>query len=119
MQSITILGRLGADPERRTSGSGKPYLTFNIAPQQARDEEPTWYSCSAFGQTADLIENYCQKGSLLCVAGELKVRKKDDRTFLNVTVNIVTFGPKPTAGAPAGSPSPSAGSDEYDPFLDA
>lgn len=119
MQSITILGRLGAEPQRRTTTGGKEYVTINVAALQARDEDPTWYSCTAWGQTADVIENYVKKGDLLCLAGELKVKVKDDKTYLNVNINNVTLLPK-GAAAPAGGARPhevEAG-DTYNPFLD-
>ena len=121
MQSITLFGRLGADPERRTTSGGKSYVTFNIAPQQARDEEATWYSCSAFGQAGEVVENFSQKGALICVSGQLKVNVKGDKTYLNVTVNQVTLGPKAGDSAPS-RPAPTQGgaaeNDTYNPFDD-
>jgi single-strand DNA-binding protein len=90
MQSINhvmIMGNLGADPEFRTSKSGKPYCRFRVATNFVRKNEAgekestaTWHRVKVFGKTAENCQTYLKKGCLAIVDGYISnsTYKKSD-----------------------------------------
>jgi len=69
----TILGRLGADPESKTSAAGSAVTRFRIASSVGYgDKKQTlWMACTAFGKTAEFAAKL-KKGDGLLVAGRLQ-----------------------------------------------
>ena len=82
MNSITILGRIGRDPEMRTTASGTQVLSFPVADSKKvrGEEKTTWYECSIFGNRAQSLQQYIRKGDQISVSGshELQTWDKDD-----------------------------------------
>lgn len=81
---VTIVGRLGQDPESRYLQSGTLVVSFSMAADGRRrsGEQPstTWFRVSAFGEQAERIANmvergYIAKGRLLYVEGQFEVRE--------------------------------------------
>lgn len=98
----TGVGRLTRDPEIRKTMSGKSVLSFTIAinrkPSSDNRQEADFISCVAWNRTAELIDQFCRKGSQIGVEGSLRSRNyKDplypDRTVYaqEVQVEMVTF----------------------------
>jgi single-stranded DNA-binding protein len=79
--SITALisGRLVADPERRTGGSGKPYTTAKLL--AAADDESVFCSVIAFSTAADQLAALL-KGDTVALVGRTKPKAwtKDGET---------------------------------------
>ncbi|MDE2303546.1 MAG: single-stranded DNA-binding protein [Sphingomonadales bacterium] len=81
---IAAYGRLGSDPEKRTSQAGKEWARASIAVQlcEARDGEDdapaTWLSIVAFGRVAETLARH-RKGDLVSVAGRLQLNRWTDR----------------------------------------
>jgi single-strand DNA-binding protein len=101
-----VMGNLGADPEMRFAPSGKPVTTFRVAVNNkykdsngVSKEETEWFSIVAWGKTAELCNQYLQKGSLVFVEGRNKTRSWDDngqkRYRTEVVANRVLFLDKP------------------------
>lgn len=82
MNNITILGRIGRDPEMRTTAGGMQVLSFPVADSKKikGEEKTTWYECSIFGKRAESLQNYIRKGEQITVSGthELQTWQKDD-----------------------------------------
>ena len=80
-------GRLGRDPEVRRLQNGDAAVNISIAVgKKWKDknsgemkEQTTWVPVSFFGKTAELVGQYCQKGSHIRVTGEFSVRKYTDK----------------------------------------
>lgn len=80
-------GRLGRDPEVRRLNNGDAAVNISIAVgKKWKDknsgemkEQTTWVPVSFFGKTAELVGQYCQKGSHIRVTGEFSVRKYTDK----------------------------------------
>ena len=72
VNKVTLIGRLGQDPEIRFSGDGKAIATFSVATNESwknKDgevqERTEWTRCTASGATADnYAKPYITKGSL-------------------------------------------------------
>jgi len=83
---VIILGRLGKDPELKSTQTGSSICSFSVATskqwkdkQGQKQEKTEWHSCQAFGKTADICGRYLKKGSLCYVEGELTTRSWDDK----------------------------------------
>ena len=64
MLNITAVGRLGKDPELRTTQSGQEITSFSLGVNVfAKGEQQTvWLKCSIWGKRGDVFRNYCQQG---------------------------------------------------------
>jgi single-strand DNA-binding protein len=93
MNKVTLVGRLGKDPEHQTSQSGKTFCKFSIATNDGYgdNKKTNWHNCTAFGKVADIINQYVKKGSEIAVSGSLDYNKHEDKIYTNVLVNDFTF----------------------------
>lgn len=78
-QSVTVVGRLGRDPEMRYLPSGEPVTSFNIATDRVwndkngqKQKETTWFRVSVFGKQAEIANQYLSKGRMVLVEGRLR-----------------------------------------------
>jgi single-strand DNA-binding protein len=80
MNSVSLIGRFTADPEIRYLDSGKAVAKFSIAVNRNR-EEADYFDVEAWEKTAEVIGQYCKKGSQVGVSGSLhQERWKDKNT---------------------------------------
>ncbi len=76
-----ILGRLGNDPEVRTTQNGTVVASLSIATNDGIGENITteWHRVVVFGKSAEAIQKYTSKGSQLFVEGRLRTNKWQDK----------------------------------------
>jgi single-strand DNA-binding protein len=81
-QEITIIGRLGKDPESRFTPAGQQVTSFSVATDnqytnQAGEKvkETTWFRVAVWGKMAEACNTYLAKGSLVMVSGRLTADK--------------------------------------------
>lgn len=80
MNKIVIIGRLGKDPETRTTTTGKNVVSFSVGVTREFDKEQTdWFRVSAWGKTGEFVQNYLGKGRLVAVAGRMESRSYTDK----------------------------------------
>lgn len=83
LNNIVIMGRLTADPELRTTTSGREVASFTVAVdrdfKQNGETVTDFIRCQAWGQTAVFIGNFFAKGRLICVNGRLQSRDYEDK----------------------------------------
>ena len=95
MNNVTILGRLGADPETTFSKDGKAICKFRVGVTRKFNKEMTdWFSCSSFGKTAELIQQYFKKGNQIALQGEIQFgdyTNKDGVKRYTTTLVVNTF----------------------------
>jgi len=74
---IIIAGNVGKDPEGRFSAAGKQIANFSIAvtDKHGQNENTTWFRCTAFDKTAEVILSYVKRGSMILVDGRIACRK--------------------------------------------
>jgi single-strand DNA-binding protein len=76
INSITIVGRLGGDPEIRTTQSGSTVTKFSLATDRyngkERDKTTDWHRVVCFGQLAENCAKYLAKGRQAAVRGSMK-----------------------------------------------
>ncbi|NMC30737.1 MAG: single-stranded DNA-binding protein [Pelolinea sp.] len=75
---VTIIGRLGKDPELRFTPTGQQVATFPVATDHQYTDHSgqlvkitTWFRVAAWGKMAENCSNYLKKGKLVMVQGEL------------------------------------------------
>ena len=103
LNHIVIMGRLTRDPELRYTQSQTPVVSFTVAVDRdfgGRDggeKQTDFIDCSAWRQTAEFVNKYFHKGSMIVVSGRLQSRKWQDREGNNrinweVSADSVYFG---------------------------
>lgn len=82
MNCITLIGRLGADPDIKFFDSGSNIAKFSIAvdrPTRNSEKQADWFSCEAWGKTAQVIADYCGKGRQIAVTGRVEFESWQDK----------------------------------------
>jgi len=90
INTVTIVGNLGQDPEIRYTASGVPVASFTVAVNEVykgkdgqKVKKVHWFRVSAFQRLAEVVGEYCTKGSKVGVRGQLQQRTRQDSEGLN------------------------------------
>ena len=80
INSVTLVGRAGRDPEVRyfESGTVVAYLTMAVN-RRNRNDEPDWFNLEIWGKQAQVAADYVKKGSLIGITGSFKMDSWKDR----------------------------------------
>ncbi len=91
MNNVTLVGRLTAQPELKTTPTGTELVNFTIADNKSKDK-CYFIDCVAFKNTAQFISKYFNKGSWIGITGEIQTRtyKDKDEKSHKVTEIFVT-----------------------------
>lgn len=120
INSVQLLGHLGADPEARSFSNGGKVVSLRIATSESwkdtntgEDRERTeWHSVSILHEGfARVAEQYLKKGSQVLVEGKLQTRKWQDANGNDrYSTEVVLAGNKcdliMLGGKPGGSQTP-------------
>lgn len=87
LNKVTLIGRLGADPEVRSMSSGGTVTNINMATSRRwndkqsgeRRDETEWHRVVFFNRIAEVVGEYLRKGSLVYVEGRIRTRKWQDQ----------------------------------------
>lgn len=101
INNVTLMGRLTAFPELKTTPSGAKVTGFSLAidrrfQQKDGEKQTDFINCVAWNNTAQFINKYFNKGDMLAVTGEIQTRKYTDkdgnnRIAVEVLVNQASF----------------------------
>lgn len=95
INKVILTGRITSDIELRRTNDGTPYCFFTLAVNRRQADKTDFISCTAWRQTAELMNQYLTKGALIGVEGRLDVyTKNEDGKFesrTNVVVEQLTF----------------------------
>jgi single-strand DNA-binding protein len=73
INSVTLVGRAGTNPETRYFESGSVVTKVNLAVRRpGKNQEPDWFPVEAWGKQAEVLANYVTKGDQVGVIGELR-----------------------------------------------
>lgn len=85
LNKVMIIGHLGRDPEMRYTPSGRPVTSFSVVTTRAwtsaegeRHEESEWFNVVAWGNLAEICNQYLAKGQQVYVEGRLQTRGWED-----------------------------------------
>ena len=70
MNRITLIGRLGRDPEMKIFDSGSQKTSFSIAVRRNKDKTD-WINIECWGKTAELAAEHLRKGNKVGVQLQL------------------------------------------------
>lgn len=109
LNHITLMGRLVADPDMRTTPSGAAVTTMRLAVdrdfknKQTGEKETDFITVVAWRQTAEFVSRYFTKGRMAVVEGRLQIRTYTDRdgnkrTAAEVVADNVYFGDSQKGG---------------------
>lgn len=86
INKVTLVGRLGADPEIRTLGSGVMVAKFSVATSESYkdrsgqwQEETQWHDVVLWRNLAERAQQSLRKGSMIYLDGKLTHRKWQDK----------------------------------------
>ena len=88
VNKVIILGKLGRDPEVRTSQDGNKIVQLSIATSDRwkdknsgeQKEKTEWHRVVIFNENlSNIAEQYLKKGSSLYIEGQLQTRKWQDQ----------------------------------------
>lgn len=87
LNRVTLIGRVGRDPELTYSTNGMEITKFSVA-TEGRNDTTDWHPIVAFGQLGKLVKQFTRKGDKLTVEGSLKHSKweKDNKTYFKTEV---------------------------------
>lgn len=101
INNTVLMGRLTADPELRTTQSGKSVCSFQLAVERdfvdKEGNRPTdFIFCVAWSGTAKFIDKHFSKGKMLAVQGSMQSRNYEDkqgnkRTAIELLVTQASF----------------------------
>jgi single-strand DNA-binding protein len=78
---VTLVGRVGGDPETRRFESGNMKTSATLAVNRAsKSDQPDWFALEFWGKQAETVEKYVNKGSLIGVKGSLKIETWTDKS---------------------------------------
>ena len=80
INSVTLVGRAGRDPEVRYFESGTVVANLTMAVNRMnRNDEPDWFNLEIWGKQAQVAADYVKKGSLIGITGSFKMDTWKDR----------------------------------------
>jgi single-strand DNA-binding protein len=102
LNKTIVMGRFTADPELRSTQSGKNVTSFTLAVDrdfkgQNGERETDFIYCVAWNGTADFVTRFFRKGSMAIVSGRLQTRNYETqdgqkRTATEIVTENVYFG---------------------------
>jgi len=108
VNKVTLLGRLGKDPELKYLPNGTAVANFSIATSLAwkdqtsneQKEQTEWHKIVAWKKTSEIAAQYLKKGDQVYIEGRLQTRSWDDKDGVKryttevVAENLVLIGSK-------------------------
>ena len=94
MNNVNLIGRLTKAPELKQTASNTSVLTGTIAvnrtfKNQNGEREADFINIVAWRQTAEIIAQYCGKGSQIGITGRIQTRNYDNQQGQRVYVTEV------------------------------
>ena len=95
MNKVIMLANIARDIELSYTTSGTAIAKFSIAiNERTKDKQKShFFECVAFGQTAENIKNYFNKGSRILIDGKLQqdTWEKDGKKYSKVSIVVNLF----------------------------
>ena len=84
---VELIGRVGKDPEVRSTSGGTPVCNFTIATDESykdksgeRQKKTEWHNVVVWGPSVEnFVQPYIHKGDLVRVVGKLQTRSWEDK----------------------------------------
>lgn len=96
MNSVNLIGNLGADPESFFTDDGTQIVNFSLAFMSTKKDKTNWIRVVCFQKAAELAEKYLHKGARIAVNARLDQNKWVDdnnqtKSMIRLVANQITF----------------------------
>jgi single-strand DNA-binding protein len=115
LNKVMIIGRLGKDPEVRSTSGGKSVANLSIATDESykdgngeRQKKTEWVSAVVWGASVEaFVQPYLHKGDLVYIEGRLQTRswEKDGVKKYTTEVNVTDIKGLVTGDGGSSSPT--------------
>ncbi len=86
INKVILVGRLGKDPEMRSTPGGQTVAKFTMATDEKftdkngeKQERTEWHNIVAWGKLAEICGQYLRKGKLIYIDGSIRTDSWDDK----------------------------------------
>ncbi len=113
INKVILIGNLGAEPDIRYTGDGKPVANLSVATTASwrdrdsgeRQERTEWHRVVMFSRLAEIVGEYLHKGSQVYIEGRLQTRKWQDQQGTNRYTTEIVANEMQMLGGRAGTDS--------------
>ena len=114
LNKVTLIGRLGRDPETRYMPNGDTVCNFSVATDESwkdaqgnRQERTEWHNITMYRRLAEIAAQYLKKGSLVYIEGRIQSRKYTGKDGIERTAyDIICHEMKMLSGGQDGQNAP-------------
>jgi single-strand DNA-binding protein len=79
LNTVTLVGRVGRDPEMKYFESGRAKTSFSVAVNRpTKEKETDWFDCEVWGRQAEIAGEYVKKGIQIAIDGSLRLNSWTD-----------------------------------------
>jgi len=86
INKVILVGRLGKDPEIRSTPGGQTVAKFSVATDERftdkngeKQERTEWHNIVAWGKLAEICGQYLRKGKLVYIEGSIRTDSWEDK----------------------------------------
>jgi len=86
VNKVILVGRLGKDPEIKSTPNGQTVAKFTMATDERytdrngeKQERTEWHNIVAWGKLAEICGQYLRKGKLVYIDGQIRTDSWDDK----------------------------------------
>ncbi len=86
VNKVILVGRLGKDPEMKSSPSGMSIAKFSLATDERftdksgeKQDRTEWHNIVAFNRLAEICGQYLRKGKLVFIEGSIRTDSWEDK----------------------------------------
>ena len=86
INKVILVGRLGKDPEIRSTPGGATVAKFTMATDERftdkngeKQERTEWHNITAWGRLGEICGQYLRKGKLVYIEGSIRTDSWDDK----------------------------------------
>ncbi|OGQ48430.1 MAG: single-stranded DNA-binding protein [Deltaproteobacteria bacterium RIFCSPLOWO2_02_FULL_46_8] len=110
VNKVILIGNLGADPEKRLTGSGLAVCNLRIATNEVwkdkqgnKQERTEWHRIVVYGAQAENCEKYLSKGRPVYIEGSIRTRQWEDQQGQTKYITEIIAQRVQFLGSPGGS----------------
>lgn len=94
MNKVTLMGRLTKDIELKYSNNNVAVVSFALAVnrkfvKEGEERQADFISCKAFAKTAEFLEKWFKKGSMLAIVGRIQTGSYEKDGVKHYTTDVI------------------------------
>jgi single-strand DNA-binding protein len=95
MNNVSLIARLGKNPDLNQTKGGMSICTLRVAFEQGKDKDAGWIDVVCMEKIAEAVTQYCHKGDEVGISGRLSYRTWEgdghQRSVLEIVAQRVDF----------------------------